>query len=311
MALRKWVFIRVSERQSFQVDFLSSESIKHDQKWFDQTILFAVEKLKDIFHSFEKDGKWSEDCVPIRDGYEMRLETISMVPRYSILVPREDHWDGLKVAPIALRVWIKEAANPMDGKSDSPPLKVRKTFQSQIALELDEPLEQVESSSDSNPKSKQESEAKSDNLTTEPREEIAGESARAAIVVDDEMPVLVKDVSALSNAQLNTLLKQIEPELWEIYKGKSKSWRHSQYRQKGQARASLKYRVKFGSFTEKQQEMILSSLIKVFCKKGNKYVNYVMDVLFPECLVRIVMRALELSYEKAEENLSSARPTVK
>ena len=51
--------------------------------------------------------------------------------------------------------------------------------------------------------------------------------------------------------------------------------------------------------------MIVSQLTKAFCeKKGQKYLNYVLDVLLPECLIRIVMRHMAVSYTEAEDVLT-------
>jgi hypothetical protein len=72
----------------------------------------------------------------------------------------------------------------------------------------------------------------------------------------------------------------------------------------GKSRANLKYEVKFGRFTEQQQELIITALTGAFCKKGDKYLQYVCDVLYPESMIRVAMAALSLRYEEAESWLS-------
>lgn len=117
----------------------------------------------------------------------------------------------------------------------------------------------------------------------------------------------VADMSRISTVQLKVLVKAVEPELWQIFKGKRQSARHDQYRKKGKARAALKHQVKFGEMTEQQQEFILATLTEVFCKKGEKYMRYVMDVLFPECLIRMVIMSMSSinTHDEAEAYLAS------
>lgn len=90
-----------------------------------------------------------------------------------------------------------------------------------------------------------------------------------------------------------------------IFRGKIASTRHEKYRKKGKSRANLKYEIKFGQFTERQQEAMLLGLTNTFCKKGEKYLQYVCDVLYPETMIRVAMMALSLSYKEAEGWLSA------
>ena len=77
---------------------------------------------------------------------------------------------------------------------------------------------------------------------------------------------------------LQGLLAAVEPELWEIFKGKRESQRHQLYRQKGAGRASLRALVFCGTFTARQQEVVLDCLINAFCgdKKKEKYMKCVL-----------------------------------
>lgn len=142
----------------------------------------------------------------------------------------------------------------------------------------------------------------------------AGAAEIEVITIDDDDDVdpeevveQVTDMSRISIEALRLLIKAVEPELWQIFKGKCHSTRHDQYRKKGKARAALKHQVKFGEMTEQQQEFILATLTDTFCKKGEKYMRYVMDVLFPECLIRMVIMSMSSinTQNEAEAYLAS------
>jgi len=75
------------------------------------------------------------------------------------------------------------------------------------------------------------------------------------------------------------------------------------YRQKGEARANLQALINTGKFTQTQQEAILGQLLKTFCKRGDKYIPYATNVLFPEAMARIVMKVHSISYTQAEVEL--------
>ena len=115
-------------------------------------------------------------------------------------------------------------------------------------------------------------------------------------------------MASIGEVQLRALVHAVESDLWKIFKGKIPSRRHDEYRKKGKARAALKFQVRFGDLAEQQQEFVLAELTTIFCKKGEKYMRYVMDVLFPECLVRMVVRCMDSisTHEAAEAYLASA-----
>ena len=71
----------------------------------------------------------------------------------------------------------------------------------------------------------------------------------------------------------------------------------------GRIRASLRHENNSSNLTEGQQEAILEVLTAHFCKKDEKYFQYVLDVLFPECVIRLVVDLLELTYAEAERLL--------
>mmetsp|Transcript_20382 Transcript_20382/g.60881 ORF Transcript_20382/g.60881 Transcript_20382/m.60881 type:complete len:384 (+) Transcript_20382:36-1187(+) len=108
------------------------------------------------------------------------------------------------------------------------------------------------------------------------------------------------DLAHLPTELLAARVQGIVKELWAIYSGKLKSWRHDEYRKKGKAREDLKLKVRFGTFTDSQQETFLDALTRTFCKKGTKFLNYVMDVLMPEAMTRVTAGILGVSFDAAE-----------
>eukprot|EP00054_Salpingoeca_dolichothecata_P013927 m.78067 g.78067 ORF g.78067 m.78067 type:complete len:142 (+) comp20720_c0_seq3:61-486(+) len=110
----------------------------------------------------------------------------------------------------------------------------------------------------------------------------------------------------VSCERLAELITQIKPELWQIFKGKVFSARHQQFKGTAEERRKLKYKMQLGSLSDDQEQVIVKGLTKIFCKKGAKYLTYVMDVLLPETLIRIFMHVLQVPYESAEELLETA-----
>ena len=120
---------------------------------------------------------------------------------------------------------------------------------------------------------------------------------------DDAGCVITRGVVDLSGVPPSVIMTQVNgiiKDLWAIYAGKLPSWRHQAYRKKGKARADLKSKVRFGTYNDSQQEMFLDALTKTFCKKGTRYMNYVMDVLMPEAMTRVTSNLLQVSYDAAE-----------
>eukprot|EP00042_Codosiga_hollandica_P056945 m.833460 g.833460 ORF g.833460 m.833460 type:complete len:88 (+) comp59465_c0_seq67:3290-3553(+) len=61
--------------------------------------------------------------------------------------------------------------------------------------------------------------------------------------------------------------------------------------------------VRLGGLTDLQQEAVLDVLTQHFCKKDSRYLQYTMDVLFAEMVIRIHMHFLGLDYPTAEQLL--------
>lgn len=151
-------------------------------------------------------------------------------------------------------------------------------------------------------------EADTGEADAEPRETDPTPATAKAVVVRRVSRVIMKDgvidLSEISSSVISAEIKSIAQDLWSIYSGKTESWRHQAYRKKGKERAELKHKVRFGTFSEDQQETFLDDLTTKFCKKS-KYLNYVMDVLMPEAMIRVTARLLGIPHTHAEAYLDS------
>ncbi|XP_064622585.1 uncharacterized protein LOC135484826 [Lineus longissimus] len=113
----------------------------------------------------------------------------------------------------------------------------------------------------------------------------------------------IHDVSKLSDSHLQYLVTKYEKYLQEIFQGKSRSWRHEDYKRGGKDRQNLTYNIHTLRYREEQEDTVMESLMKIFCSKHQKYLDYVFKVMFPEMLIKIYMEVRSCSMEKAEADL--------
>ncbi|WAR19415.1 hypothetical protein MAR_001253 [Mya arenaria] len=66
----------------------------------------------------------------------------------------------------------------------------------------------------------------------------------------------------------------------------------------------LDYNSRIGSYTDEQVDTVMEALINIFCKRHNKYLDYLMKVLLPEMLVKIYMDIHNTSHEASEQILA-------
>lgn len=57
------------------------------------------------------------------------------------------------------------------------------------------------------------------------------------------------------------------------------------------------------SYTQEQYMSAVKALQSIFCKKNNKYDEYIVKVLLPEALIKICMRVYQCGKNSAEEFL--------
>ncbi|PIK47181.1 putative suppressor protein SRP40-like [Apostichopus japonicus] len=120
---------------------------------------------------------------------------------------------------------------------------------------------------------------------------------------DDEMEEslkTIKNVSELSGDQLQYLTKVNESYLREIFQGRRACLRHTEYKSSSSLRAEMMYLVSYGDFSVDNLEIIMDTLVPIFCRKSSKFLDYVSKVLLPELLVKICMDVLHLDYKEAE-----------
>ncbi|XP_071832420.1 uncharacterized protein [Apostichopus japonicus] len=120
---------------------------------------------------------------------------------------------------------------------------------------------------------------------------------------DDEMEEslkTIKNVSELSGDQLQYLTKVNASYLREIFQGRRACLRHTEYKSSSSLRAEMMYLVSYGDFSVDNLEIIMDTLVPIFCRKSSKFLDYVSKVLLPELLVKICMDVLHLDYKEAE-----------
>ncbi|XP_071800237.1 uncharacterized protein [Asterias amurensis] len=110
----------------------------------------------------------------------------------------------------------------------------------------------------------------------------------------------VECMKRLDALQLKRLVRRNKRFLREIFVGKRPCKRHLEYKQGGYARANLAYEAWYGPFTEDQVDCIMTELMKVYCAKHNRFLEYLSKVLLPEALTKICMDVLHLSQEAAQ-----------
>ncbi|XP_061174037.1 uncharacterized protein LOC133183101 [Saccostrea echinata] len=123
--------------------------------------------------------------------------------------------------------------------------------------------------------------------------------------IENEMNDLRK-VDELNEQQLHYLVMKNKVYLQDIFSGKIASDRHEVYRQGGKARRDLNHHVHLGLFTEDQLDVVMETLMSIFCKKHHKYLEYIMKVLLPETLIKIYMDHHNVSHDRAEEGMLEA-----
>jgi hypothetical protein len=118
------------------------------------------------------------------------------------------------------------------------------------------------------------------------------------------LPAMIVGIPSLADAKLLDAVAVVTPELQRIAKGRLPSNRHSLFRKGGKARGSLKMDIRFGEISPHQQEVIMDELLELFPTSRERPMDYIFDVLFPECLVRLAMRLYRLSAADATKYLA-------
>lgn len=113
-------------------------------------------------------------------------------------------------------------------------------------------------------------------------------------------------VDELNEQHLHYLLMKHKVYLQDIFSGKVSSERHDVYKKGGKARKDLNHHVHLGLFTEEQLDVVMETLMSIFCKKHHKYLEYIMKVLLPEALIKIYMNFHKMSHKEAEDDMLEA-----
>jgi hypothetical protein len=117
---------------------------------------------------------------------------------------------------------------------------------------------------------------------------------------------MLKGCKSISAIPVKSLIKWIQHHgtyLIDIMNGKRESRRHAEYFSGNKARADLHYEVVMSSFTEGQRDIFVTALTKMFCTSNPSRYNYVMSVLLPEAVVKLMMDIFNADKQEAEKLL--------
>lgn len=151
---------------------------------------------------------------------------------------------------------------------------------------------------DSNGSSKK----KSNNL--KPRREydyeVIDENAELESQID-----LIGSINLLTEAQIEYMILRDINYYIDIFSGNcDHSWRHLEYKKFSKKSGNLLYsNTALNSFRSEQYTAAAKALQSIFCRKNNKFDEYIVKVLLPEALIKMCMRIYQCGKEAAEEFL--------
>ncbi|XP_046579793.1 uncharacterized protein LOC124287339 [Haliotis rubra] len=116
----------------------------------------------------------------------------------------------------------------------------------------------------------------------------------------------VSSEAELTESHIQMMVLGSEGYLRSIFTGKHQCQRHEDYKKGGKARLNLNYQVNLAMFTEPQQDAVMETLMGIFCKRHHKYMDYILKVLLPEMMIRILMEVKHMTYDDTEALMSGA-----
>ncbi|XP_041468104.1 uncharacterized protein LOC121418352 isoform X2 [Lytechinus variegatus] len=111
----------------------------------------------------------------------------------------------------------------------------------------------------------------------------------------------VRFVTELKTADMVYLTQRNRKYLHNIFQGKRHCERHQCYKKKGPHRIAMGSNVRLGPFKEEQMDAVMGELVKIYCAKHIKFMDYVSKVLLPEAMTKIYMDVHSVSHTHAEE----------
>ncbi|XP_064403896.1 uncharacterized protein LOC135349302 isoform X3 [Halichondria panicea] len=120
----------------------------------------------------------------------------------------------------------------------------------------------------------------------------------------------VSRIKDMTQAKIIQWLRLRKPLIVDIFKGRLLSQRHSDYLVGSKKRAMLKYQMDTSMFNEEQLETLHTNVLNVFCSQSMKYFDYVMNVLIPECVIRLIADINGVSFDEAEEMMYTFESSI-
>jgi hypothetical protein len=112
-----------------------------------------------------------------------------------------------------------------------------------------------------------------------------------------------KDLREVPERSIRRWLCQQKQLLVHIFQRKVYSRRHESFITCAKNRAALLHQISAHLLSKEQDDVITQGLMKAFCYKNMNYFSYVMSVLYPECLIRLIMDYHSLPFDLAERKM--------
>ncbi|CAI8041496.1 hypothetical protein GBAR_LOCUS23070 [Geodia barretti] len=112
-----------------------------------------------------------------------------------------------------------------------------------------------------------------------------------------------KELRDIPERNVSRWLAQQKQLMVEIFQRRVYSRRHESFISGTRGRAVLLHQISHHLFTKGQGDAITSGLMNAFCYKNMNLFSYVMSVLYPESLIRLIMDYYSISFEEAERKM--------
>lgn len=122
--------------------------------------------------------------------------------------------------------------------------------------------------------------------------------------VNDDGTPSTRCAADLTTEQLRQFVSRNEAYLRDIFQGKIHCSRHEDYKKGGKRRKGLSWDFPVSVFTDDQHSQLLFLLKDIFCRKHDKYMDYLICVLLPEMLIKIFMELHRIEdHDEAEQQM--------
>jgi hypothetical protein len=119
-----------------------------------------------------------------------------------------------------------------------------------------------------------------------------------------------KELRDVPERNVSRWLAQQKKLMVDIFQRRVYSQRHESFISGIRGRALLLHQISHHLFTKGQRDAITSGLMNAFCYKNMNLFSYVMSVLYPESLIRLIMDYYSISFEEVSVLLRSRSSSI-